>query len=334
MFVPRSLARVLAPALALALGSTALSASADDRAIAQQAFQEARALMDAGRVAEACPKFAAAAALSPTAGVRLNLSDCYAKLGKTASAWSKADEALALAERAGDASAAGLARERKAALAAKLSYLTIAVSPDNAAGLELSLDGEKLPSAVWGTALPIDPGEHAIVASAPGHRDWTGKATVNGEASREAVEVPRLEADESAIAPVAGGSAPAPAEPKPASGTLRTVGLVVGGAGVVGLGVGTALGIMAGSKKSAYEEHQDASGRCVDRECVTLSQDALGLATGSTIGFIAGGALLATGAVLWFVAPSAAKADEAKQPSIALVPWAGNTMGAGVVGSW
>jgi thioredoxin-like negative regulator of GroEL len=82
---------LLATGAALAL--TALPVHADDRAIAQQVFQEARELMAAGKFVEACPKFAAAAQLSPTAGVRLNLSDCYAALGKVASAWGKADEA-------------------------------------------------------------------------------------------------------------------------------------------------------------------------------------------------------------------------------------------------
>lgn len=316
-------------ALGAALALTALPARADDRAIAQQAFQEARALFAAGKVAEACPKFAAAAQLSPTPGVRLNLSDCYAKLGKSASAWSKADEALALAERAGDTAAAEEARTRKKALESKLSYVTIAVTAPRASGLALTLDGEKLPEAVWGTALPADPGEHVIAASAPGRKAWSSKATLAAEAARITVTVPVLEAEAASATATATAPAPADAATGSSGGLQRTIGLVTAAAGVVGLGVGTVFGLSAKSKKSDYEQHQGPDGRCVDAECAALSEDALGAARLSTIGFVAGGVLAAAGAVLWLTAPS----NTGDGTSVALVPSAGAAgVGANVLG--
>lgn len=321
-------------AVGAALALTTSIARADDRAIAQQVFQEARELMAAGKIAEACPKFAAAAQLSPTAGVRLNLSDCYAALGKAASAWGKADEALTIAERAGDAAAAELARQRKTALTPRLSYLTVAVAPQGARDLVVTLDGEKLPSAVWGTALPVDPGEHAIEAGAPGHVRWSTKAAIVGEAARLTVAVPRLEAEPVAAAPAApapstaSASSPSgapPAEAPSSWSTQRTLALVTGGVGVVGLGVGAAFGLSATSKKSEYEQHQGPNGRCLDAACATLSQDALSAATGSTVGFIAGGALVAVGAVLWLTAPSSG----AEGKSVGIVPSLG---GASILG--
>ena len=102
-----------------------------------------------------------------------------------ASAWAKANEALALAERSGDAAAVTLARDQMSALRPKLSYVTIAVSKETAPpGLEIALDGEKIPEGVWGTALPVDPGDHTVSAKAPDHGPWSTKATVTGPGER------------------------------------------------------------------------------------------------------------------------------------------------------
>jgi hypothetical protein len=246
---------------------------------------------------------------------------------------------VAIAERAGDAAAAELARQRKAALGPKLSYVTLDVAKPRATGLVVALDGEKLPDAVWGAALPADPGEHAIEASAPGHVRWSTKAAIAGEAARITVSVPRLDA-EPVAAPAAPASTPAAPAPSTASAspseaaptekasswsTQRTLALVAGGVGVVGLGVGAVFGLSASSKKSDYEQYQDSNGRCLDAECATLSQDALSAATASTVGFIAGGALVAVGAVLWLTAPS----GSAELKTVGIVPSVG---GASVLG--
>jgi hypothetical protein len=181
--------------------------------------------------------------------------------------------------------------------------------------------------------LPADPGEHAIEASAPGHVRWSTKAAIAGEAARITVSVPRLEV-EPVAAPAAPASAPAAPAPSTASASpsdgapaekpsswsrQRTLALVAGGVGVVGLGVGAVFGLSASSKKSDYEQHQDSNGRCLDAACATLSQDALSAATGSTAGFIAGGALVAVGAVLWLTAPSGG----AEAKTVGVVPSVG-----------
>ncbi len=322
----------------VALPSTA---SADDRAVAQQVFQEGRELMAAGRVAEACPKFAAAAQLSQTAGVRLNLAECYGKLGKTASAWVKINEALALAERSGDSVAASVARAQISALRPNLSYLTITVAPGTAArGLEVDLDGEKIPDAAWGTAFPVDPGEHEVSAQAPARSPWSTKTTVSGAGARATVSVPELPNEETRAVPVPGApvgaavSVTTTAGSAPAGGgersPMRMLAVVSGGLGVTGLGIGAIFGLAASAKKSAYEQHQ-AHGACLDEECVALSKDALASAGASTLGFVVGGALVVTGAVLWLAAPT----TNAERRAVAVVPLAGpHGMGAGVLGSW
>jgi serine/threonine-protein kinase len=309
-------------------------ANADDRTIAQQAFQEGRELMANGRVAEACPKFEAAMRLSNTPGVRLNLALCYEKLGRMASAWGKAHEALDLAERGGDAQAAAVARDQMTALKPKLSYLTIDVDRNSAPrGLQITLDGATVPDAVWGTAFPEDPGEHEVVARAPRYKPWTAKAAVGETAAHARVSVPALKPE---TAPAASATAREPTQPSErapsgaSANSVRVAALAAGGLGVAGLAVGTVFGLRALSKKSAYEERQVA-GRCVDDPCVVASQDAVTAATASTIFFIAGAAMAAAGVTLWIAASS----KDGPRPSVALqVTETAQGIGARVSGTW
>jgi hypothetical protein len=325
--------------LGLAIALLPSTARADDRATALQDFQEGRDLMAAGKTAEACPKFAAAAQLSQTAGVRLNLAECYAKLGKTASAWAKANEALVLADRANDSAAAEVARTQMSDLEPKLCYLTILVATEAAPpGLEVALDGESVPDHLWGTRMPADPGDHELTAKAPGRVAWATKATVTSVPTT--VRVPALTIGGAAV-PALGpdGMLLADAPPKsdggepraPTSGvpwsrsTAHLAALVSGGLGVVALGIGTGFGIEAASKKSDYEQHE-TRGVCNDATCAAETQQAFAAATGSTVGFVAGGVLVAAGVVLWLTAPG---------KGVAVTPVGGpQGLGASVVGSF
>jgi hypothetical protein len=83
---------------------------------------------------------------------------------------------------------------------------------------------------------------------------------------------------------------------------LKVAALVTGGAGVVGLGVGAVFGAMSLSK------HNEAAQECPGRTCPSMTgskawSDAVSLGNVSTVAFVAGGAVLAAGVVLWFVAP-------------------------------
>jgi hypothetical protein len=343
--------RVTIPVL-IAVTFGAPASHAEDRATAQQLFDQGKALMNADKVAEACPKFEAAAQLSQTAGVRLNLAGCWARLGRTASAWAGYDEALALAERAGDKNAVDLARNARAELEPKLCYLTVTVAHEAAAAdLEVLRDGRRLPAAAWGMPVPVDPGEHEIAATAPGRRSWSTKRAVTGEGTKVIVEVPPLAKEQNpvvagALAPAPSASAPPPApmsallpapgpheasvETSPGAGQ-RTLSLVAGGLGVVGVGVGSYFGLRARSKRNDYESHRGSDGACLDMDCQTLSHDAHSAGNVSTAAFAASGALLAAGVVLWLTAPHGTR----KETSARIVPVAhAHVMGLGLSGSW
>ncbi|HEY8090612.1 MAG TPA: hypothetical protein VIF09_22275 [Polyangiaceae bacterium] len=297
--------------IALACGVTALlpsTARADDRAAAQRLFEDGQTLFKEGKTTEACSKFEGAAALVGSPGVRLNLARCWEKLGRTASAWTKYDEALVAAERAGDRAAATAARQGRAALEPRLTKLVIAFAdPGSATGVEITRDGEALPASILGSEVPVDPGEHEVGARAAGFKAWSTRVNVTGEGATARVSIPALEREAVQPPPVGEPSQVTAAPPAgevstsaAPSRSLAITGLVTAGVGVVGLGLGTYFGVTAESKWHQANRNGSA---CADAACPGLTQTASNDATLSTVFFVAGGVLAAAGVTLWIVAP-------------------------------
>jgi serine/threonine-protein kinase len=304
-----------------------LEPSPEDQAAAQVLFEQGRELLKAERFEAACAKFDESLRLHGALGTQLNLADCYEKIGKTASAWILFRDAAVLARRSGREDRVSIAEERAGALEPKLSRLVIEVE-GAVAGLEVRRDGQRVGKAQWGSALPVDPGRHEITASAPGKKDYKREVTIGGDAEKKTVRVPRLE--------------DAPVETKPVvdddtGDGQRIAGWIVGGAGVVAAGVGGVLGLLAKGKNDDSLEHcrPEAPNRC-SAEGVSLRDGALGLGTGSTVLFAAGGALVVTGIVLVLTAPSGPEAAAPASGAHArrAIGWAVTPHGLGIGGRW
>lgn len=304
-------ARCLAFVLASGVLAAAIDAHAEPSeggaAAAESLFQEARKLMDAKRYSEACPKLVASQKIAPAVGTLLNLADCYERAGQLASAWARFHEAIALAQRLGRADREKTAKERADKLEPRLIKLTI-VSQEK--DVEVKLDGNVLDAAALGTAVPVDPGKHAIEATAKGKKAFTTTVDVSDRARSPSVEIPALDADPEAAKGGGNGSGSGSGssgdshgtEEKTGGGsTQRVVSYVAMGLGVVGLGVGTVFGLRTSSIWTEAQTH--CTGVECDRTGVTLATDAKNAGTVSTISFIAGGVLLAGGALLFFTAP-------------------------------
>ena len=307
----------------IALQAGAAGKSGGNRAAAEALFNQGRDLMTAGKFADACPKFEASQQLDPGLGTMLNLAECYEKTGRTASAWAEYREAIPLARAAGSKARLDLATERAQALQERLSTLTIRAmsGDDEGVHLEVRRDGVALQEAELGSPIPVDPGEHVVEAVAPGKQPWASKVQVAGDAAKVSVEIPKLQAVGSdQTPPAATATTPAvtttpdntpPASDKPSGSAQRTTGLVFGGVGVVGIGLGAFFGLQASSKWS------DAKKGCSDypygcsANATDLRSSAHSAGTVSTVAFVAGGALLATGVVLYLTAPT-------KKQSVAL----------------
>jgi hypothetical protein len=166
--------------------------AADNSAQAERLFQDGKRLMDRGELAKACEAFAASQRLDPRLSTQMNLADCHEKRGKFATAWENfLDVARATrGDRAQDALHQS-AERRARALERRLSYLTVRVRA-RTPGLTVQRNGAPLEAGALGRPLPVDGGEHVVVASAPGHERWTRRVTVAPANAREVVDVPRL----------------------------------------------------------------------------------------------------------------------------------------------
>lgn len=291
----------LAAATSLLIAGTAHAQDTTKVAAAESLFQEAEKLEAEGKYDLACGRYAESQQLDPGLGTLLHLAQCYEKGGKLASAWGRYREAMELAVRAGD-QRSEIARKRADALEPRLAKLTIAVPAANQVpGLAIARDGVAVGSPQWNLSIPVDPGEHVIVASAPGHLPSQAKVVAPGGAAQLRVEIPKLAVDPAAEDGKTTGSS---------GSAQRVVGITLAGTGAAALIVGGVLGI------TAKVEYDKSDGECspaniCSREGINVRDSASGQATASTILFIAGGALVAGGAVLFFTAPKARPAGSA-----------------------
>jgi hypothetical protein len=238
-----------AVAVCLALVGLAASQEADaqeggrlDRLAAEALFNEGLRLMQTNDFASACPKLAASYRLDPGLGTLLYLADCYDSEGKTASAWITFREAVFLARKAGDTEREQAALEHTAALRSQLTSLQLQMAkPPN--GLTLALDDHKVATELLNVPMPVDPGTHVLVASAPGYISWRQSFTVPPSTTAVPFTIPQLASTQTA----ASQRKAAPArEAARGTSTLRALGWVAVGLGataVVGGGAGLAAGV-------------------------------------------------------------------------------------------
>lgn len=298
----RVVRRELGSAVAAAWMAVASSASAqtgEQGAAADALYQDGKALLDRGEYAEACPKLAESHRLDAATGTVLALALCWERAGKIASAWSAYTEAATRARAGRDAARADVASRRAADLEPRLPRLRMLLGGgvSDRPGLEVLLDGVAM-SAGIGVASPIDPGAHVIEVRAPGKRTERREITA-AEGRTTEVVVDALEDAARQEAPVA--QPPAPAEPSPSGGGLRTAGFVLGGVGVAALAGGAVVGLVALGEASTlkdelgYDADASTCPTATLQECTDAYGSATTLGTTSTVLFIAGGVLLGTG---------------------------------------
>jgi len=292
MLAPAAVVRSVCAALSWVLlaGVAHADPSATDKALAEQLFRDGKELMGLGKIPQACAKLADSERYDPQPGTLLNLALCHEQEGRTASAWVEFGDAASLASRANEPERASFARKRAAVLEAKLSRLRVRVT-SSAPGLTVRIDGVVLAASALGEAVPLDPGNHTIDASAPGKAAFARTVTIaEGPGSAEVV-----------VAPLESAPVPPPL-PRDAgrSGGGRTLAFVALGVGVAGLAVGSYFGVSTLAKKN------DESSYCDATNCsppgIADQNAARTDATLSTIGFGAG--LVAAGAFVALLAVS------------------------------
>ncbi len=294
---------LLMPALARAEGTSG------DELAAEAAFGEGRTLMTKGDYASACPKFEASQRLSPALGTLMNLGECYAKAGRTASAWITYKEAAANALKSGQKEREQIARSRVQELEPLLCRLVVKPEQTAAAeGVRVSRDGAAPDAGTFGVGIPMDPGVHTLVISGEGkisaERTVTVPAGQLGTSCLETVlTFPKLaDAPKPPPRPPAreGGTPPEKPRDESGFGTLKVLAVTAGGLGIVSTGVATVFALDALNKKS----DAGCSSGCTTPEGQTKERQAGQSADLATGFFITGGVLVVAGVVLWLAAPS------------------------------
>jgi hypothetical protein len=222
-------------------------------------------------------------------------------------------------------------------------------SGHDVAAVKVTIDGKPLAERLVGAPLAVDPGEHTFTFTISGGEPVTQTFVIK-EGMKDRHEVIVLGGSAPATPPPTPEpplASPPPVAPPPRAVTeatpatpsrppaetpaasrspWRTVGWVLGGVGVAGIAVGTIFGVEALSTKSS---HCDANGKCSPPGSAS---NAYQQATVSTVGFIAGGVLLAGGLGLVLFAPTG---ERSSTTGVAIGPLVGpSTAGAYLSGRW
>ncbi len=307
-------------------------ALAGDKAIAEAAFQQGKALLAAGKIHEACTAFEKSQANDPELGTEYNLALCYEKDGRLASAWAAFRE---LAQRDTNAGRKADSDKHAAALQPRLIKLLISVRAP-VAGLKVTRNGEDVSDSV-GIESPVDPGDYEIGAVADGFKPWSVKVSAKQEGGTVQVTVPELEKlPETEKTSPDHGMKPLPTGPGPAVGATTTpaghkpLGLYIaaggGGAAIVGL----VFGGLAMSKHStankdcggSVDNCMYAMGTPQFTQAQNDENSAKTMGNVSTVLVGVGAAAIIGGAILYFTSheEAAGPAEQAPEESIRFAP--------------
>ncbi len=214
---------------------------------------------------------------------------------------------------------------------------TIAFEVKGASGadvvdVKVSIDGKPLLDRLDGKPVNVDPGAHVFTFEVAGQPPVTRTLvlTEGEKGRRESIAIgAATQSTPASVPPQAPSPAPVPeasgptsaassaTEPASTGGAMRTqkiLGLAAGGVGVAGLAVGGVFGLMTLSQKSQQQSACGSPASCTSSgHAQALDDHSTGMtdSTISTIGFIAGGALLVGGALLFSTAGHASDAPAA-----------------------
>lgn len=239
-----------------------------DPTAADALFRDGRALLKEKNYAAACPKLAESYRLDPAPGTLFNLAQCEEGRGRLASAherWQGLIDTLTAAGKLADERLPA-ARERVAALGPKVPRLTIKIKSSAPPETVVLRDGVELRGAGLNVALPVDPGEHVIVARAGYRKDGEARVTLAVAESRTVEVEPGGEDGTRPVAAAASTAAPPPPPPAEPTHGRRNAGYAVAGVGVLGLVGAGVTGLMLSGKQSTIDGHCNAQTKTCDSQ--------------------------------------------------------------------
>lgn len=279
---------------------------------ADDLFKQGKKLMAEKKYAEACPKFEESFKIDAGLGTELNIARCYEEWGKLGKAYRTYTDALKRADDAKDSRAAKI-KELVAKLEPSVPRIVIHI-PDGSdtAGLQVAIDG--VPVDDVSAPQLVDPGpkqvEYALGSGA--RKKKTVPVERNGT-SDITLDLPKSKGDAVAEKPVPTKREPPPVteEPPNVGHGQRVAGVAIAGVGVAAIGVSTYLALAARSKynDALHANCMDMKDAC-NMQGLTDTHDARSQGNVATIIGGVGIAAVATGIVIYVIAPKAAASNE------------------------
>jgi hypothetical protein len=299
--------RKLPIGLLVALGLAPRLARGEGGGNAQAQFDYGLAEMEAGRYESGCAALGESYRIDPHPGVLFTLAECENRWGKIASALTHYGayldlfDHMGLQQRALQRGRDKIAAAQRERLRGEVPELTITLPPHAPAGTTLERDGVALGTPSLGVALPVDPGDHVIVARTPdGLKHESRFALARGEHRALVVDL-----SIPSRPPTSAGPPPPAPPPKPvvSESPVRLGAWIAGGIGVVGLAVGGVAGALVLGDKSSVDAHCRADFAC-DPIGLDASRRARTMGIVSDVGFAVGALGIGTAVVLFLQPPS------------------------------
>lgn len=259
---PRIAAAVVA-AWAMVTSAVAWAQPADEGR-AEALFREGREALQKDDVAAACAKFTASLEVLRRASTLLNLAQCEERRGRLVAARARWREGAALLP-AGD-DRGPIAQERLVALDKRIPRLVVHLAAGAPTDTTIAVDGTSLERAALEAGVELDPGDHAVVLTAPGRAEARSSVKLAEDDRRELTLAPGPATEQRRTAAAPAGPAP---RPSTSLATRRTVGFVVGGVGLAGLVGAGVTGALVVSKDS------DIDANCPKQRCNAAGYDAV-----------------------------------------------------------
>ena len=302
----------LAVIMIVAVGAADV-AHADNKDKAESLFKQGKKLMGEKRYADACEAFEKSYKLDPGLGTQLNIAKCYEDWGKIGRAYLAYQAAEKAANEAKDPRTPKI-RDLVAGLEPEVPHLTIKLPKDAPADLKVTLDSRAVETL--NEPFVVDPGPHTI--------EWTFRGAAKKRSKIVAIDRGGESEVSLDVSPAKGGGGegeigggggdgdmqvdtqPEPARSRAPGRTQRMLGIALGGAGVVAIGVSSYLTLSARSDyNSALDTYCNGMKDNCDMTGLEITRDARSTANKATIVFLVGAAMVGGGAALYFLAPKA-----------------------------
>ncbi len=341
-------ARIICAVLAAAIVTSSIEPAvraaeptAGEIAAARELFEEGLKLEEKGDWAGALDRFRKVAAVKTTPQVRFHVALCLENTGKLVDALVEFQRAQS--EASADASGQVVAQnsgKHVTDLKDRIPRLVVKV-PADVEGATVTIDGVSVNASLVGTAMPLDPGKHAVVVKASKRKPYSTDVVLVERGKPVTVEAALPVVADDGI-PAGDGTAPVeqPEPPKDqGGGGAGAVPWIIGGIGVAALIGG---GVMYGLRQGTISDLEAACGpgrtQCPDDKR-DLADSGKTYTTAGNVLVGVGVLGVATAVVLWVIAPSSngskatSKSDGSRAPSLTVGSGPG-TLGLGLHGSF